>query len=167
MRGKTTNTIRPDGKFWYNTTNMKLNIYLGADHAGFERKEFLKKTLVDNRYVVIDLGNDHFDQEDDYPDFAFAVAKKVAGEPGSFGILICANGQGMCITANKISGIRGVLGYNTWAAETSRHDDDTNVLCLPGKSLTDEETKEIVKVWLKTKFAGEERFVRRIEKIES
>ncbi|MFH1089176.1 MAG: RpiB/LacA/LacB family sugar-phosphate isomerase [Candidatus Uhrbacteria bacterium] len=146
---------------------MPQKIYLGADHAGFERKEFLKKTLVDNEYAVIDLGNDHFDSEDDYPDFAFAVAKKVAGEPGSFGILICANGQGMCIVANRVPGIRGVLGYNTWAAETSRHDDDTNVLCLPGKSLSDEEMKEIVEVWLKTEFAGEERFVRRIGKIES
>ncbi|MFH1253577.1 MAG: RpiB/LacA/LacB family sugar-phosphate isomerase [Candidatus Uhrbacteria bacterium] len=140
-------------------------IYLGADHAGFERKEFLKKTLVNNEYDVIDLGNDHFDQEDDYPDFAFAVAKKVASEPGSFGILICANGQGMCMAANKILGIRGVLGYNTWAAETSRHDDDTNVLCLPGKFLSDDETKNIVKAWLKTEFAGQERFVRRIKKM--
>ena len=141
-------------------------IYLGADHAGFERKEIIKKTLVNNEYDVIDLGNDHFDQEDDYPDFAFAVAKKVASEPGSLGILVCASGQGMCMTANKVKGIRGVLGYNTWAAETSRHDDDTNILCLPGKSLSDDEIKKIVETWLKTEFSGEERFVRRIKKIE-
>lgn len=141
-------------------------IYLGADHAGFARKETIKNTLVNNGYDVIDLGNDHFDQEDDYPDFAFAVAKKVAGEPGALGILVCASGQGMCMTANKVKGVRGVLGYNTWAAETSRHDDDTNVLCLPGKSLSDNEIKKIVEVWLKTEFSGEERFVRRIKKID-
>lgn len=146
---------------------MPIKIYLGADHAGFARKEWLKKSLVDNSYDVIDLGNDHFDKEDDYPDFALAVAKKIAGEPGSFGILICANGQGMCMTANKVSGVRAALGYNIWAAETSRHDDDSNVLCLPGLALSDEEAKNIVEVWLKTKFTGEERFVRRIKKIEN
>jgi ribose 5-phosphate isomerase B len=146
---------------------MPQKIYLGADHAGFTRKEAIKKTLDNNGYDVIDLGNDHFDQEDDYPDFALAVAQKIAGEPGNFGILVCSSGQGMCIAANKITGIRAALGYNIESATSSRRDDDTNILCLPGSALSDKEINDIVMSWLKTEFASDERFVRRIKKIEN
>lgn len=145
---------------------MSTKIYLGADHAGWERKGKIKTWLTEAEYEVTDLSPELKDG-DDYPDVAFVVAEKVAGEDGSFGILICGSGLGMCMAANKVKGARAVSVYNEWATKVSREDNDANVLCLPGRQLEDEEIKNIVKVWLATDFSGEERHLRRIKKIES
>jgi ribose 5-phosphate isomerase B len=142
-------------------------VCLGADHAGWERKEMIKKSFPNNDYAVIDLSPHDFNENDDYPDAAFEVAEKVAGETGAFGILICGSGIGMCMAANKVKGIRAAAVYNEWAAKVSREDNDANVLCLPGRHLGDEEIKKIIEVWLATNFSGEERHQRRINKIKS
>lgn len=144
---------------------MTKKIYLGADHAGWERKETLKKLLEEDDYVVVDLSPPDYNENDDYPDIAFAVAEKVAGEVGSFGLLVCGSGLGMCMAANKVKGVRAAAVYNVWAAEASRKDNNTNILCLPGRQLEDEEIKNIVRVWLATDFSGEERHLRRINKV--
>ena|SRR3989338_236121 len=140
-------------------------IYLGSDHAGFELKEKIKKYLVDLKHEVDDLGAHALDSKDDYPKYAHAVAKKVADE-GARGILFCGNGVGVCVVANKVPGVRAAIGYSTYAAETSRTDDDTNVLCLAGRVLKPDEAKDIVRTWLTTDFSGAERHVRRLRHVQ-
>ena len=140
-------------------------IYLGADHAGFHLKEELKKYLEKLGYEYDDLGNKELDLQDDYPDFAVKVARKVA-ETSSQGILICATGLGMCLAANKVKGTRAATAWDDFTALESREHNDANILCLAGKALDTETAKKIVHIWLEAEFTGEERHVRRLEKIK-
>ncbi len=141
-------------------------LYLGADHAGFPLKEELKKFLTKEGYEVIDVGHDQLDLSDDYPDFARAVALSVAEEESAGGILICGTGQGMCIAANRVAGVRAALIYDDFTARAAAEHLNANIACL-GARTTDEETaKKLIKIWLETDFSGEERHVRRLAKIE-
>lgn len=141
-------------------------IYLGADHRGFKLKEYLKTVLQEGGYEFIDLGNDHFDQNDDYPDFAIKVARRVSLDPErGRGILICGSGAGIDIVANKFPNIRSVLGFSPDQVYDSRRDNDSNVLSLPSDFLDKEKAKKIVLTWLITDFSGEERHRRRLNKI--
>ncbi len=141
-------------------------IYLGADHRGFKIKEALKPFLKELGHEVVDLGNDHLDEADDYPDFANVVAGKVSQNPETDkGILICGSGIGMAMAANKFENVRAVQADKIEEAILSRKDNDANVLSLSGNSLSEQEIKEITKVWLETPFSGEERHERRIKKI--
>lgn len=144
---------------------LKSTIYLGADHAGFELKEVILKYLKDNDYLVIDLSPGPPDPQDDYPDIAQKVAQKVLADQ-ALGILLCGSGNGVCVAANKIKGIRASLGYNTQAAKWARQDGDNNILCLAGRVLSPEYATAIVKHWLETPPAAEKRHLRRIEKIK-
>ena len=83
-------------------------IYLGADHAGWQLKEEIKKYLEELGQPYEDLGNKELEPKDDYPDFALAVARKVVEVKGK-GILFCATGVGMCLAANKVGGIRAAV----------------------------------------------------------
>lgn len=141
-------------------------IYIASDHAGYQ----LKKYLVDyikNKLAkdIIDLGPKEFDSEDDFPDYAKPLAKTVAKENAT-GILICGSGNGVCITANKTTGIRAILGYSIEAAELGKLHNNANVLCLAGRVLSDDHAAAIVKKFLETKFNNEEKRVRRNKKIE-
>ncbi len=141
-------------------------IYLGADHRGFKIKESLKPYLKELGLEIVDLGNDHYDESDDYPDFANAVAGKVSQNPEiDKGILICGSGIGMSIAANKFENVRAAKADKIEEAILSRKDNDANVLSLSGNSLSEQEIKEITKVWLETSFLGEEKNKRRIKKI--
>lgn len=141
-------------------------IYIGADHQGFQLKDALKKFLKERGYEVIDVGNDKYDENDDYPDFAALVARQVAQDVFTRrGILICGSGAGVDITANKFKDIRSVLAANPDQAYLSRKDDDTNVLSLAAEFTSEEIAKKITSVWLSTPFSGGERYKRRIEKI--
>ena len=141
-------------------------IFLGSDHAGFNLKEEIKKYLDELGHQYQDLGNRELDPQDDYPDFAEKVAKKVAETKGQ-GILICATGFGMAIAANKIKGIRAAVCWDDFTALQSREHNDTNILCLGGKVIDLGTAKKIVRIWLETEFSGEERHLRRLEKIGS
>ncbi len=144
---------------------MKPTIYLGADHAGWELKEEVKKHIEAMGYTTVDMGNRDRVEGDDYPDFGHAVAKRVTTDPGSRGMVFCGNAQGICMVANKVKGIRAATGFHPDEAKTTRTDDDANVLCMPGRFLNAKQAKEIASVWLETEFSGEERHVRRIEKM--
>lgn len=142
-------------------------IYIGADHRGFKLKEYLKQFLKNSGYEVVDIGNDKYDTNDDYPDFAVLVAKRVAQDAANFrGILICGSGAGVDITANKFKSIRSGLAINAEQAKKIRSDDDTNILSLAADFTSEEEAKKILDIWLKTPFSGEEKHQRRIEKIK-
>ncbi len=140
-------------------------IYLGADHGGYKLKEQLKKYFIAKNIPFTDLGNKQLVAEDDYPDYAILVAKAVSKNPQHRGILICSSGQGMCTTANKLPKIRASLGYSVSAVKASRHDGDSNILCLPGKSLSSRLAITIVSNWLNTPFSRLKRHQRRIAKI--
>ncbi len=141
-------------------------IYIGSDHKGFELKESIKKFLENEGYEVVDVGNDHYDENDDYPDFAQLVAKEIGqNSTERRGILICGSGVGVDIVANKFNGVRSALAANPDQALASRHDDDTNVLSLAADFTGQDQAEKIVGAWLATPFSGEENHKRRLEKI--
>ena len=143
-------------------------IYFGADHRGYKLKEALKIYLKELGYDYEDLGAFELNPDDDYPDFALAVASKVAENPEeNRGILICGSGVGVDIVANKIRNIHSALGFDAKQAQMSRNDDNTNVLSLSADFISESLAKEIVKIWLETPFSGFEHHARRIEKIKN
>lgn len=143
-----------------------MKIFIGADHRGFYLKEILKNYLEEQGHNIFDLGNNIYDENDDYPDFASAVAKKVSENLEDRGIVICRSGVGVDIVANKFKGVRSILAFDAKQTILSRQDDDTNVLSLAADFISEEKAKEILDVWLKTDFSGEEKNKRRLEKIE-
>ncbi len=144
-----------------------MKIFLGADHGGYKYKEEIKKWLKEWHFDFVDEGAFRFDSEDDYPDFAWNVAKKVGHNPKTKGILICRSGQGVCIVANKGKGVRAALCWNEHSAHAARNDDDANILCLPADYLTVDNTKKIIHTFLTTKFDHkDERFQRRVNKVK-
>jgi ribose 5-phosphate isomerase B len=144
-----------------------MNVYIGTDHGGFALKEALKPWLTGLGYTVIDCGNTVLDPIDDFPDFTFAVADKVASDPNSCGIVSCRSAGGVTIAANKVKGIRCVMGVNVQDVQFNREHDNINVLAIAGEHATQEEAKAMIKVFLETPFPGEERHVRRLKKIEA
>jgi len=143
-------------------------IYLASDHGGFQLKKFLETYLTTQlNQKVEDLGPKKYEETDDYTDYAPLVGKAVVRDSGSLGILICGSGHGMCITANKIKGVRASIGYSIEGAELARRDDDVNVLCLAGRILSEEHAAAIVKKFLETELRTDSiRYTRRLEKIK-
>ena len=129
-------------------------LYIASDHGGFELKEELKKYLKKNNIEYKDLGPDNLDNADDYPDFALKVAKKVAKNIDNKGILVCGTGIGMCMTANKVKGIRAALCYDERTAKLSREHNDSNILAMGARVIGLELAKEIVDLWLSTEYEG-------------
>lgn len=143
-------------------------IYFGADHRGYKLKEVLKIYLKELDYDFEDLGARELNPEDDYPDYAIEVAKKVSEDPeNNRGILICGSGVGVDVVANKIKGVRSALCFDFRQAQMSRNDDNTNVLSLSADFIDENSAKEIVKIWLETPFSRLERHARRVEKIKA
>jgi len=144
-----------------------MTVFIGADHKGFPLKELLKSFVTSLGHTVVDCGNTVLDPHDDYPDFAFAVAKEVVKHPESLGIVICGSGAGVSIAVNKFDGIRATLAVTPEQVHDAKSDDDINVIALASDYLTEEQAKAIVAEFLKTAFDPQERFVRRIGKITS
>lgn len=142
-------------------------IYIGADHRGYKLKETLKIYLKELNFNFEDLGAHEINPEDDYPDYATLVAKKVAEDlEKNRGILICGSGVGVDVTANKFKGVRSALCFDASQARASRNDDNTNILSLSADFTDENSAKEILKIWLETPFSRLERHVRRVEKIK-
>ncbi len=143
---------------------MTKRIALGADHAGFDEKEKIKKTLDELGVEYEDLGTDSSESVD-YPDFAQQLGKKVASGEFEQGILVCGSGTGMAIAANKVKGVRAAVAWNPDIARLAREHNDANVLALPGRFTTEDEAADIVKAWFAADFEGG-RHARRVEKLE-
>lgn len=143
-----------------------MKIFLGADHRGFCLKEKIKDYLLKLKFPVEDLGNFKYEKNDDYPDFAFLVGKRVLENKKNLGILICGSGEGMAIAANKIKGILAATAFSPKHAKDLRSKDQINVLCL-ASDLTDENlAKKIVSAFLMTKVSRAKRHWRRVKKIK-
>jgi ribose 5-phosphate isomerase B len=144
-----------------------MKVYIGADHGGYEMKEKMRGLLAEKGYEVVDRGNFVLDTNDDYVDVASKVAEDVMADPQSRGVLLCRNGMGMSIVANRFKGIRCGLGFNGESVRKGRTDDDINVLSLPADYMAIEQAVQITMLFLKTEFEKQERYVRRINKINS
>ena len=134
-----------------------MKIYIGADHAGFEIKEMLKKYLADLKYEVEDKGAFKYEPEDDYPDFVRLVAEAVVNDPErSRGIIIGGSGEGEAMCANRVRGARAAVFYggNFEIIELSRKHNNANILSLGARFIDDELAKKAVKLWLETNFEG-------------
>src|SRR3989344_8411927 len=141
-------------------------IYLATDHGSYQLKEEIKTYLAQNNISAEDLGAHTLDPEDDYPDFIIPVAKRVASDPSSLGIIIGRSGNGEAIAANKVRGIRAALCLNEEMARKARQHNDANILSLGADYITQDEAKRIVRTFIETNFSNEDRHIRRIEKIK-
>ncbi len=145
-----------------------MKIFIASDHRGYLLKEKIKRWLLVWKYQVEDFGAFELNQEDDYPDFISKAAQAVSKDPeNSKGIILGGTGEGEAILANKYKGIRAALYYGgpEDIIKLSRQHNDANVLALGASFLDDETVKNMVKLWLETKFSEEERHVRRVGKI--
>lgn len=143
-----------------------MTIYIGADHRGFALKEYIKNYLAAEGRAIVDCGNAMHDENDDYPDFAHAVAERVANEAGAKGILLCGSGNGVAIAANKTRGIRAAVAMTEGQARAARSDENANVIALAADYTEQDEARDIIEAFLSTPFLDAERHMRRIGKIE-
>ncbi len=146
-----------------------MKIYIGSDHAGFEMKRGLISHLVESGFEVYDCGPKEYVHNDDYPDYISIVAKCVAYEEGSMGIVLGWSGQGEAIVANRFPGIRCAVFYGgpKHILTLTREHNDANILSLGAHFITTQEAAQAVDMWLNTKFSNDERHIRRIKKIEN
>lgn len=142
------------------------NIFIASDHGGFELKEELKIWLIENGTAGEDMGAFSLDPGDDYPDFIIPLARKVAADRGSRGIILGRSGNGEAIAANKIRGIRAALCLNERMARMAREHNDANIISLGADYISSEEAKKIVKTFLETPFSNEARHARRLQKLQ-
>lgn len=140
-----------------------MKIAIGADHAGFELKEKIKRRLVDQGFEIKDHGTVS-NNSVDYPDFAREVGHEVASKKADLGILVCGSGIGMSIAANKVAGVRAAHVGTVYEAQLSREHNDANILTLGSRTLDEDTAFKIVDKWLRTPFAGG-RHQRRVDKI--
>jgi ribose 5-phosphate isomerase B len=138
-------------------------IALGSDHGGFDLKEALKPLFYELHLTVTDVGV-HDTKPADYPDIAENVAKLVATGAAARGVIIDGAGIGSCMAANKIPGVRAALCYDKASARNSREHNDSNVLTLGSRLLTQTQAEEVLRVWVATPFAGG-RHLARVQKI--
>ena len=139
-------------------------IFLAADHKGFTLKEKIKQWLTEWGYDHEDMGALKLDPTDDYPIYAKKVAEGMV-EPEDRGILVCGSGVGVDEVANKFDGIRSGLAISKEQIQSARNDDNINVLALASDFISEEEAREMVKVFLDTEFADAERFNRRLKEV--
>lgn len=149
------------------SSNMK--IFIGADHAGFTLKQKLIPHLERFGFEVVDKGPDHYDEEDDYPDFVIPVAKAVSTDPESCGIVIGGTGQGEAMCANRFPHVRAAVYYGGDAKllELSREHNDANILSIGARFVDEHLIFLAVEGWLRTAFSDDARHVRRLKKFDT
>lgn len=141
-------------------------IIIGNDHGGVELKKEIVNYFVESNIEYIDLGNTG-EVSSDYPDEAKKVIEKMSEYEGSKGILICGTGIGISITANRYEHIRCALCHDVFSAKATREHNDSNILAMGGRVVGSGLALEIVKAFLGTNFSGDERHIRRINKIDN
>jgi ribose 5-phosphate isomerase B len=142
-----------------------MKIAVGADHAGWRRKDEVAGQLRSLGHEVEDFGTDS-DASCDYPDFAVPVARAVAAGRCDCGVLVCGTGVGVSMAANKVPGIRAAACQSVEAVRYSRAHNDANVLCVGARLNSPSEIRAMVGAWLATAFEGG-RHARRVKKINA
>jgi ribose 5-phosphate isomerase B len=145
-----------------------MKIYLATDHAGFELKESMRAYLEAKGHEVTDFGAHEYNENDDYPDFIRPAAEAVAADAASLGIIFGGSGQGEDMVADKVVGVRSAVYYggNLEIVKLAREHNNANVLSIGARFASEDEAKEAIDLFIETKFPGDERHVRRIEKID-
>ncbi len=142
-----------------------MKVAIGSDHGGFPLKTELAGVLERDGHEVVDLGAHEYDSTDDYPDFAFAVARAVTAGEAERGIVVCGSGVGASVAANKVRGIRAALCHDSYSAHQGVEHDDLNVLCLGARIIGGSLATELVRAFLNAEFSAEERHQRRLNKV--
>lgn len=145
-----------------------MKVYFASDHAGFKLKNELLEYVKTLGHEVMDKGASTYDAEDDYPDHISLAAREVSADRNARAIVLGGSGQGEAIVANRFPNVRAALYYggNPEIVKLSRDHNDANILSLGARFVSGDEAKDAVRMWLETKFSGDERHVRRIKKIE-
>lgn len=161
------------------------NIYIASDHTGFELKKELIEYIDSLGFKAVDKGPFLYDAEDDYPDFIRPCAEAVAGEAGSFGVILGGSGQGEAICANRVQGVRAAVFYGGVLAKgavdmegnmstdpyeivkLAREHNNANIISFGTRFMTKDEMKESIKIFTEIKFKGVERHARRINKLDT
>ena len=138
-------------------------ISISSDHAGFELKESIKKLLIKKKFLLLDLGP-RDDSSVDYPDYAKKLAKNIISKKSDIGILVCASGTGMAMSANKFKKIRAAVCYNAKSTKLSRSHNNANIITIGSRLTNKNLALKLVMIFLKTKFDGG-RHKRRTNKI--
>lgn len=139
-----------------------MKYFISSDHAGLELKNYLTSEFKD----IVDLGPKEFIVEDDYPDYVYILSNKLKKDiNNSRGILICKNGVGVCMAANKFKEIRAGLTFSVDHSKTLVSDDNINILCLPADFISKENAKKIIEEFINSKFTPENRHLRRLKKV--
>lgn len=140
-----------------------MRVYLGADHAGFERKNEIAEYLKANGHEPIDCGAFEYDAEDDYPAFCIDAAAKTVADEGSLGIVLGGSGNGENIAANTVKGARCALAWSEETARLAREHNNAQLIAIGGRMHTKEETLAIVAAFLDQAWSEAERHQRRID----
>ncbi len=143
-----------------------MKIAMGADHGGLEHKNKVKDFLIEQGHEIIDFGINK-NESVDYNDYAIKVATAVSKKEVDKGILVCGTGIGMSIMANKVEGVRAALVSDLFTAEATRLHNDSNVLAMGGRVISEELAIQISDIWVNTPFSNEERHIRRVGKINN
>lgn len=143
-----------------------MRIAVGADHAGYLMKEHIGRMLSEAGHAVVDVGT-YSEDPVDYPDYAAAVGRAVREGRADRGVLVCGSGAGAAIAANKLHGIRASLSHDTYSAHQSVEHDDANVLAMGSRVIGPALADEIVTAFINARFSGEERHVRRLNKVKA
>ncbi|MBQ1564026.1 RpiB/LacA/LacB family sugar-phosphate isomerase [Candidatus Saccharibacteria bacterium] len=141
-----------------------MKIFLGSDHRGFELKNAVAQFLTTLSIEIIDCGPQDFDAEDDFNDYAKAVAKNVSSNQDSFGILICGSAQGVAMQANRFKKVRAAICHSADDARETRLHNNANILCLAADKHPDYAT--IIEAFLSTMPLTEEKYLRRVKKLD-
>jgi ribose 5-phosphate isomerase B len=141
-----------------------MKVAIACDHAGFPLKEIVMEEVRKSGHEPIDLGTNSIEAVD-YPDYAEKAGREVQQGTADRGIIICGSGVGAAVTANKLRGIRAGLCHDTYSARQSVEHDNANMLALGARIIGPELTLEVVRAFLSANFTGEERHVRRVNKI--
>jgi ribose 5-phosphate isomerase B len=144
----------------------KLKVSIGCDHGGFDLKLVIAKWLKEKKFIVIELGNEVYNIDDDYPDYAEKVSRNVISGNSEKGIIICGSGVGACIAANKIKGARASVCHDTYSARQGVEHDNMNILCLGARVIGNELAKELISAFLGATFLNKSRYNKRLEKIK-
>lgn len=141
-----------------------MRVAVAADHAGFALKTTLIEAIKSSGHEVLDLGTGSTEPVD-YPDYARAIGRAILENRAERGVLICGSGAGAAVAANKVHGIRAALAHDTYTAHQMVEHDQVNVCCLGGRVIGHELAVEIVGAFLRARFTGEERHLRRLAKV--
>jgi len=144
-----------------------VKVAIASDHAGLPLKRAIQPLVVQLGHEVLDLGAHADDPNDDYPDFALALGRAVAGGRAERGLLLCGSGIGASVAVNKVDGIRAGNCMDHYSAHQGVEHDDMNVLVLGGRVIGVAVAEEMMRAFLAAKFTGEPRHRRRLDKVLS